>query len=81
MDVWFIQPYFFFTVARKADFISFFLQYKFGDNPMAKMAIFTLALLHIRVHIFHPHVFFREFLVAVEAALPRKLFPGCRPSS
>jgi hypothetical protein len=81
MHVWFIQSYFFFTVAGIADLISFFLQYEFGYNPMAEMAVFTLALFHIGMHILHPHVFISKFLVAVEAVFPWKLLPRCCPSS
>jgi hypothetical protein len=57
MDIRFVHPDLIFTVAGIADFIPFFLEQKFWNQPMPQMALFTFRLLHGRMDLFHREVF------------------------
>jgi hypothetical protein len=78
MDIGFIHPDLISTVARIADFISFFLQNQFRYQTMSEMTILTLFLFHREVDIFHHEIFVSKFLVAVEAVFAYKPFSSRR---
>jgi uncharacterized membrane protein YhaH (DUF805 family) len=75
MHAGFVHPYFIFTVAGIADFVTFFFQNQFWNKTMTQMAIFAFFLFNNTVNIFHPKIFVRKLFVTIEAIFLCKSFP------